>query len=100
MGLPIDRDWSLIMATTFETIGYNSDDGSIWGLTSSDPIAVYGKTPATRYGTVLTPSTFTITTAITSNAAGFASAAALSTFVGQVSSILVVLERFGLTTST
>ena len=30
---------------TYETIGYNSPDGSIWGLTAADKIGVYGKVP-------------------------------------------------------
>lgn len=30
---------------TYETIGYNSPDGSIWGLTASDKIGFYGKVP-------------------------------------------------------
>jgi len=30
---------------TYETIGYNSPDGSIWGLTASDKLGCYGKVP-------------------------------------------------------
>ncbi len=30
---------------TYENIDYGSPDGSIWGLTASDKIGVYGKVP-------------------------------------------------------
>lgn len=33
---------------TYENIGYNSPDGSLWGLTSSTPIAVFGATPVPK----------------------------------------------------
>ena len=33
---------------SYETIGYNSPDGSIWGLTSTDKIGVYGKVPVVQ----------------------------------------------------
>jgi hypothetical protein len=36
------------MATTYETIGYNSPDGSIWGLNSADKIGVYGAVPVAQ----------------------------------------------------
>lgn len=36
------------MATTYETIGYNSPDGSIWGGTATDKIGCYGKVPVVQ----------------------------------------------------
>lgn len=33
---------------TFESIGYNSPDGSQWGQNASDKVALYGATPVTR----------------------------------------------------
>jgi len=30
---------------TYENVDYGSPDGSIWGLTASDKIGVYGKVP-------------------------------------------------------
>jgi len=33
---------------SYETIGYNSPDGSIWGLTATDKIGVYGKVPVVQ----------------------------------------------------
>ena len=86
--------------TTFERLDYGSADGSQWGGASTDKLAFYGTTPVTRYSTALVASTFTVTTAITSNAAGLASAAAMSTFVGQVSAVIAMLNRYGLTSSS
>ena len=85
---------------TYERLDYGSPDGSQWGGASTDALGFYGATPVTRYATALTASTFLVTTAITSNAAGLTSAANMSTFVGQVSSIIRMLERYGLTSST
>lgn len=36
------------MATTYETIGYNSPDGSIWGAAATDKIGCYGKVPVVQ----------------------------------------------------
>ena len=33
---------------SYENIGYNSPDGSIWGLTATDKIGVYGKVPVVQ----------------------------------------------------
>lgn len=33
---------------TYETIGYNSPDGSQWGQNASDKVALYGATPVSR----------------------------------------------------
>jgi hypothetical protein len=33
---------------TYENIGYGSPDGSIWGLTASEKIGVYGAVPVSR----------------------------------------------------
>lgn len=34
--------------TTYENLDYGSEDGSIWGRTSTDKVAFYGGTPVSR----------------------------------------------------
>ena len=86
---------------TYERLDYGSPDGSQWGGASTDALGFYGATPVTRYATALQASTFLVTTAVTTNCAGLAGGAAtMSTFVSQVSSIIRMLERYGLTSST
>ena len=60
---------------TFEILDYGSPDGSQWGATSTDRIAVYGSTPVVK--TVVT--NITTTNQIT-NTTG---ATALSTLIEQ-----------------
>lgn len=80
---------------TYERIDYGSDDGSQWG-DSSAKLGMYGETPVSQYADVTAASTFLVTTAVTTNCAGFASAAALSTFIAQVSSVVQALKGIGL----
>ena len=87
---------------TYERLDYGSPDGSQWGGASTDAIGFYGATPVARYGTTLQGSTFLLTTFAlsTSTIAGFQTGSHFSTFMGQVSSIIRMLERYGLTSST
>lgn len=80
---------------TYERIDYGSDDGSQWGNTSAK-LGMYGSTPVSQYADVSAASTFTVTTAVTTSCAGFATAAHLSTFVAQVSSVVAALKAIGL----
>lgn len=87
---------------TFERLDYGSPDGSQWGGASTDAIGFYGATPVSRYATALQASTFLVTSVTTaaSSVAGFQTAAHLSSFITQVSSVIRMLERYGLTSST
>ena len=80
---------------TYERIDYGSDDGSQWG-DSSAKLGMYGEVPVSQYADVSAASTFTVTTAVTTSCAGFATAAHLSTFVAQVSSVVQALKGIGL----
>ena len=87
---------------TYERLDYGSPDGSQWGGASTDAIAFYGATPVTRYATALQASTYLVTSVTTSasSVAGFQTALHLSSFISNVSSIIRMLERYGLSSST
>lgn len=82
---------------TYERLSYGSDDGTIVNA-SSEPLGFYGKIPVAQNADVTAASTFLVTTAVTTSCAGFASAAALSTFVAQVSTVVAALKNVGLIT--
>ena len=79
-----------------EYLDYGSDDGSVWGRTSTEVIGMYGATPVSRYVGVGAASTYLVTTAVTTSAAGLNSAAAMSSLVLQVSTLTVALRNIGL----
>lgn len=83
---------------TYERLDYGSDDGSQWGDAATAKLGMYGATPVVQYPDVSAASTFTVTTAVTTSCAGFATAAHLSTFVAQVSSVVAALKAIGLVT--
>ena len=82
---------------TYEKLDYGSPDGSQWG-SSTDLLGVYGAVPATQYTTVGAASTY-VTFQQSTNATstwGFATQAALTSFILQVSTLTVAARRFGL----
>ena len=81
---------------TYEKLDYGSDDGSQWGA-STDLLGMYGAVPATQYTTVGAASTYATyqQSTITASTWGFASEAALTSFILQVSTLTVALKRFG-----
>ncbi len=85
---------------TYERLDYGSPDGSHWGGASSDALGFYGTTPVDQYGAVGAASTY-VTSWASSGAAtgstfGFATAAAMSSFILQVSTITAALRRIGI----
>ena len=83
---------------TYETIGYNSPDGSQWGQVSTDCLAMYGATPVTRYVGVGAASTYVAwgQTTDTATTYGFNSLAAVTSLIHQVSTLTVALRNFGM----
>ena len=84
---------------TYERLDYGSADGSLWGA-STDLIGVYGAVPVAQsslptVGAASTYATYNQSTAEASTF-GFASQAAMTSFIRQVSTITVVLRTFGL----
>ena len=83
----------------YEQAGYNGPDGLQVGRTSTDLISFYGATPVARNDTAypadLTASTYTTTTNTTA-VFGFASLAATTSLIHQVSSIVQTLKQLGL----
>ena len=83
---------------TYESIGYNSPDGSQWGQTSTDLVGMYGATPVVRYVGAGAASTYVLmgqtTDAVTTYFLN--SAAAVTSLVLQVSTITTALRNFGL----
>ena len=86
------------MATSYEYLDYGSDDGSIWGRTSTEKIGFYGKTPVVQYPDVPAASTFITLRASTAavSTVGLNSEAAMSSLVATVSSIAVALKALGI----
>ena len=85
---------------TYERLDYGSPDGSQWGGASTDALGHYGVTPVTQYTAVGAASTY-VTSWASSGAAtgstfGFATAAAMSSFILQVSTITVALRQIGI----
>ncbi len=87
---------------SYERLDYGSADGSQWGGTSSDPLGMYGVTPVTQYTAVGAASTYLTswasTGAATGSTFGFDTAAAMSSFILQVSTITQAGRRLGLWT--
>jgi hypothetical protein len=79
-----------------EYVDYGSDDGATLGRTSTELISFYGATPVTRYVGAGAASTYIVTTAVTTSAAGLNSAAAMTSLVLQVSTLTVALRNIGL----
>ena len=81
---------------TYEKLDYSSDDGSQWG-SSTDLLGMYGAIPATQYTTVGAASTYLTYQQSTDTAStwGFASEAALTSMILQVSTLTVALKRLG-----
>ena len=83
----------------YEQVSYNSPDGAQMGKTSTTPIAFYGQTPIARSDTTYPADTVASTYTTTTNTTavfGFASAAAASSLIHQVSSIVAALKKVGL----
>ena len=85
---------------TFERLDYGSPDGSHWGGASTDALGMYGVTPVTQYDVVGAASTYATswasTGAATGSTFGFTTAASMSSFILQVSTITVAGRRLGL----
>jgi hypothetical protein len=79
-----------------EQLGYNAPDGMTMGRAATEAISFYGATPIVQPPDVTAASTFLVTTAVTTSCAGFTTAAQLSTFVAQVSSVVQALKNLGL----
>ena len=85
--------------TEYEQVTYNSPDGAQMARTSTDLLAFYGQTPIARsdptYPSNLTASTYATTTNTTA-VFGFDSAAAVTSLINQVSTIVQILKKVGL----
>ena len=81
-----------------EQVTYNSLDGATMGQSTSEKISFYGATTIVQPPDVTAASTFLVTSnSVSSSANGaFQTAAALSTFVAQVSSVVAALKNLGL----
>ena len=86
------------MPTSVEQITYNAPDGATMGRATTELISFYGVTPIVQPPDVTAASTFLVTSNAVSSAAtgSFQSAAALSTFVAQVSSLVQAMKNLGL----
>jgi hypothetical protein len=82
---------------TYERLDYGSADGSQWGA-STDLLGMYGAIPSTQYTAVGDASTYATYNQSTGSAStwGFATQAALTSFIRQVSTITVALKRLGI----
>lgn len=85
---------------TYERLDYGSPDGSNWGGASTDALGMYGVTPVVQYEAVGAASTYVTSWASSGQAPastfGFASAAALTSFILQVSTMTVAGRNLGL----
>ena len=81
-----------------EQVTYNAPDGATMGRATTEYISFYGVTPIVQPPDVSAASTFLVTSnAITSSGFGaFQTAAALSTFVAQVSTLVAAMKNLGL----
>lgn len=84
---------------TYERLDYGSPDGSQWGGASSDALGFYGATPVSRYADVGAAPTYATSWAssgaATGSTFGFATNAAMTSFILQVSTITAALRRIG-----
>lgn len=82
---------------TYEKLDYGSPDGSYWG-SSTDLLGIYGAVPSAQYTAVGAASTYATyqQSTISASTWGFASEAALTSFILQVSTLTVACKRFGL----
>lgn len=85
---------------TYERLDYGSPDGSNWGGASTDLLGLYGVTPVVQYTAVGAASTYVTswasTGAATGSTFGFATAAAMSSFILQVSTMTVAGRNLGI----
>lgn len=85
---------------TYERLDYGSPDGSHWGGNTSDSLGMYGVTPVVQYTAVGAASTYVTSWAssgaVTGSTFGFATAAAMSSFILQVSTINTAGRLIGL----
>ena len=81
-----------------EQLGYNAPDGMTMGASATEKISFYGATTVVQYPSVEAASTYLISSnPITSSGFGaFQSAAVMSTFVAQVSTVVAALKACGL----
>jgi len=79
-----------------EYVDYGSPDGATFGRVSTELISFYGATPVSRYVGAGAASTYIVTTAVTTSAAGLNSAAAMTSLVLQVSTLTVAMRNIGL----
>ena len=87
---------------SYEYLDYGSEDGAIFGRTSTEEIGFYGATPAARYGDCGAASTYITmrysTAAISTSVVGLNTEAAMSSFVAQISTLTVAMRNLGLIT--
>ena len=85
---------------SYEYVDYGSDDGAIFGRTSTEKIAFYGATPIARYGDVGAASTYITLRASTAavSTVGLNTEAAMSSLVSNVSTLIVAMRNLGLVT--
>jgi hypothetical protein len=85
---------------SYEYVDYGSDDGAIFGRTSTEKIAFYGATPIARYGDVGAASTYITMRQSTATASttGLNTDAAMSSLVSNVSTLIVAMRNLGLIT--
>ena len=81
---------------SYEYVDYGSDDGAIFGRTSSEKIGFYGTAPIAQYVGVGAASTYLVTSAATTSAIGLNSAAAMTSMILQVSTLTVAMRNLGL----
>jgi hypothetical protein len=82
----------------YEQVTYNASDGAQMGRTSTELIGFYGAVPQSQYALVGAASTYASFQQSTASAStwGFASAAAVTSLVYQVSTLTVALRNLGL----
>ena len=85
---------------TYEKLDYGSPDGSHWGGAVTDKLGCYGVTPVVQYPSVGAASTYLTYQQSTDAAStfGFATQAAMTSMILQVSTITQALRNFGIIT--
>ena len=79
----------------YEQMTYNAPDGAQMGRVSTELLGFWGKAPVAIYTAVGPASTYAITSNTTSTV-GFTTAADLTSFIYQVSTITQALRTYGL----
>lgn len=80
---------------SYERIDYGSPDGSNWGGSASDKIALYGEVPVVQASAITAVSTTAATS--TTNAYGYTTAAQADAIVTAVNSLITAVKNFGIT---